>query len=141
MGVSGMAASTIGFVFLGCISLGYFGGAWLDKRLGTTIWTPTLTVVGMLAGFVETFRTLKQIARTTKWPSATDAPEGSTVEFDRTQLKETETAEVENKRLFQVPPPPLPEYENRKVVVKEPSAEEVAARLRGEDTDKDTENK
>ena len=139
MGVSGMAASTIGFVFLGCISLGYFGGAWLDKHLGTTGWTPTLTVVGMLAGFVETFRTLKQIARNTKWPSANETSEESTVEFDRTQSKETEPAEVENKRLFQVPPPPVPEYENQKVVEKEPSAEEVAARLRGED--RDTENK
>jgi hypothetical protein len=148
MGRSGLAASTIGIVFLACISLGYFGGAWLDRKLGTTIWTPVLTVFGMLAGFVETFRTLRQITRESKWPGAKAPGEGAdetegTVDFDRTtqanaigspQNETTESAPTEvRQRLFNVPPPPLPEYAGRETVQPELTQEQIAARLRGED--------
>jgi hypothetical protein len=145
MGRSGLAASTIGIVFLACISLGYFGGAWLDRKFGTTIWTPALTVFGMLAGFVETFRTLRQITRESKWPGAKSPGEGAeettgTVGFDRTSeanvvgspQKETdESAPTTNRqRLFHVPPPPLPEYAGREMEQPELTQEEIAARLR-----------
>jgi len=144
MGLNGLAASSIGFVMLGCIAAGYFGGSWLDRKMGTTWATPAGTFVGMLAGFVEMFRTLKQVAARTKWPSSegghivSNGQQGvkgvKTQHAVRQRMDEKqetdesiEVAPVARQRLFHVPPPPLPEYEVQKV--DEASAEEISARL------------
>jgi ATP synthase protein I len=54
----------VGTVLVGCIALGYFLGAWLDRTWGTSPWGVVGGVVlGSLGGFVHLFRT---ISRTTK---------------------------------------------------------------------------
>ena len=54
----------VGTVLVGCIALGYFLGAWLDRSWGTGPWGVVGGVVlGSLGGFVHLFRT---ISRTTK---------------------------------------------------------------------------
>ena len=54
----------VGTVLVGCIALGYFLGAWLDRTWETGPWGVVGGVVlGSLGGFVHLFRT---ISRTTK---------------------------------------------------------------------------
>jgi hypothetical protein len=133
MGISGLAASTIGLVLLGCVGLGYFAGAWLDKRYGTAFWVPTLTFLGMAAGFREMFVTLKRLSASSKWPAAptSDDTIGATTtrktaaakagathaemrHVDSGQAGQHETitnaATEQRPRIFHVPPPPLPEF-------------------------------
>lgn len=136
MGLNGLAASSIGFAMLGCIAVGYFGGAWLDRKLGTSWAMPAGTFLGMIAGFVEMFRTLRQVTRSTKWPGGRqgspkeDVVAGPQAAPQRQTLDEmTAEAEPGRQRLFNVPPPPLPEY-GTKQHIDAPSAQEVKARLR-----------
>lgn len=148
MGLNGLAASTIGFVMLACIGVGYFGGSWLDRKLGTTWAMPVGSFIGMAAGFVEMFRTLKRVSESTKWPGAAStadedgaAEAGGTSEEGPVNIAERRAAaaalrnsepemveEPARQRLFQVPPPPLPEF-GTGTQVDTPSAEEVAKRL------------
>lgn len=44
-----------GITTLAAMLLGYFGGGWLDRRLGTTPW---FALVGLLLGVVAGFRIL-----------------------------------------------------------------------------------
>ena len=44
-----------GFNLLAGLLIGYYGGGWLDGRLGTTPW---LTLVGIALGTVAAFRML-----------------------------------------------------------------------------------
>jgi F0F1-type ATP synthase assembly protein I len=54
----------VGMALVGSIALGYFLGAWLDKKWGSSPWAVVGGVVlGSLGGFVHLFRT---ISRTTK---------------------------------------------------------------------------
>lgn len=54
----------VGTVLVGCVALGYFLGAWLDQKWGTSPWGVVGGVLlGSLGGFVHLFRT---ISRTTK---------------------------------------------------------------------------
>ncbi len=48
-------AFTSGFTLLAGLFVGYYGGRWLDGKLGTTPW---LALVGMLLGIVAGFRVL-----------------------------------------------------------------------------------
>lgn len=59
-----LALLQVGTVLVGGIALGYLGGAWLDRRWGTSPWLVVGGVVlGSLAGFIDLFRT---ISRNTK---------------------------------------------------------------------------
>lgn len=124
MGLSGLQASTIGWVFAGCILLGFLAGAWLDKRQGTTIWTPILVMVGVVSGFVQMFRTLKDINRAEAF--AREQRQAERAANAQKQAQNTarneasapptlaaadETGAAPPKRLFSVPAPPLPSYE------------------------------
>jgi len=52
-------ASTVGILLVVCTAIGYFAGAWLDRKFGTDPWLMlVLTVMGMAAGFIEMFRIL-----------------------------------------------------------------------------------
>ena len=54
----------VGMALVGCIALGYFLGAWLDRKWESSPWGVVGGVVlGSLGGFVHLFRT---ISRTTK---------------------------------------------------------------------------
>ncbi len=48
-------AFTSGLTLLAGLFVGYYGGQWLDGRLGTTPW---LTLVGTILGIVAGFRVL-----------------------------------------------------------------------------------
>lgn len=151
MGLNGLAASTIGIAMLGCIALGYFGGSWLDRKLGSTWAMPVGAFLGMIAGFVEMFRTLKKVTDSTRWPGAKNGPtvassnektsarEGTPItgSSDHTIKEEPQGEIQERKRLFEVPPPPLPEFGASVQKVNEPSAEDVSKRLH-ENLDKTT---
>lgn len=141
MGLNGMAASTIGFVMLGCIAIGYFAGSWVDRKFGTTWGIPAGSFIGMAAGFVEMFRTLRQIGKSTKWPSGgSSSGEPGAVSGNGSQAGNgvSDTASAGDvapqkppvrQRLFEVPPPPLPEYGAKAQKVVEPSERQVAERL------------
>ena len=60
-GLSGLQASTMGLVMVGCITVGFLLGQWLDRQMGTSYWVPVLVVVGAIAGFREMFRTVTAI--------------------------------------------------------------------------------
>ena len=55
--------SAVGIELALATMLGYFGGRWLDDRLGTTPWFGFL---GLALGLVAGFRGLYRIARRTK---------------------------------------------------------------------------
>lgn len=136
MGLSGLQASTIGWVFAGCILLGFLAGAWLDKRQGTTIWTPILVMVGVVSGFVQMFRTLKDINRAEAFARAERQAEraaNAQKQAQNTARNEAsapptlasadETGEAP-KRLFSVPAPPLPSYEGGSAAKADESADD-----------------
>ena len=148
MGLNGLAASNIGLVLLGCIAVGFFLGSWLDRRFGVTWGTPAGTLFGMAAGFREMFATLKKLNAEAKWPGAkkrdavsSDATETSTVEIDRTAEDETVRP-----RIFQIPAPPVPDWEKSATKLATPPADKLAepesvaeltARLLGENKKSD----
>ncbi|MFO7245952.1 MAG: AtpZ/AtpI family protein [Thermaerobacter sp.] len=49
------AALNFGFNLVGGILIGYYGGAWLDRRLGTDPW---LALAGVALGITAAFRML-----------------------------------------------------------------------------------
>lgn len=49
------AAMSFGVNLVGGLLIGYYGGGWLDRRLGTEPW---LTLVGVTLGTVAAFRML-----------------------------------------------------------------------------------
>jgi F0F1-type ATP synthase assembly protein I len=52
---------TVGTVLVAAITLGYFLGSYLDRRLGTSPWLVVAGVVlGTTAGFVELFRSVSR---------------------------------------------------------------------------------
>lgn len=52
---------TVGTVIVACIVIGYFLGAWLDRKLGTSPWMVVIGVLlGTAAGFLELFRTVSR---------------------------------------------------------------------------------
>jgi ATP synthase protein I len=56
-------ASSIGLVLVVSTAIGFAFGWWLDGKLGTDPWfTLLLTILGMVAGFVEVFRIVKRIS-------------------------------------------------------------------------------
>ena len=130
MGAGGLQAMSIGLVLGGCVAAGYFIGAWLDNRFGTGFWMPIGVFMGMAAGFREMFLTLKRISALTKWPGASassrevigqaNAQENVAASRDRTQATgsdQNSAAPVEpaaRRRLYQVPEPPLPSFEQDK---------------------------
>lgn len=63
------AASTVGIEMVIAICLGFFGGGWLDGKLGTTPW---LRYLGLGFGLVAGFRSLYRLAR--KYGKPQDPP-------------------------------------------------------------------
>lgn len=61
---SGLELSTVGITLVLATVLGYAGGAWLDKKLGTT---PVLGAIGVLlgaaAGFVQLVKVVNAASR------------------------------------------------------------------------------
>lgn len=67
-GVDWSLAFTSGFTLLGGMLIGYYGGRFLDNRLGTTPW---LTLVGIMLGVAAGFRILvRDILRGSPRPAA-----------------------------------------------------------------------
>lgn len=115
----GLAAMTIGLTLGGCVALGYYAGAWLDQRFGTSLWMPIGVFVGMAAGFREMFVTLKKLSAQTKWPSS-KAPQNSDDAAHRVldadgsapnEVVETIEPERNRPRIFQVPEPPSASFD------------------------------
>ncbi len=111
----GLAAMTIGLTLGGCVAVGYFAGAWLDRRFATGFWMPIGVFVGMAAGFREMFVTLKKLSAQTKWPSS-KAPQNDSESANRVLDNETKavaTLEPERNRprIFQVPAPPTASFD------------------------------
>ena len=61
---SGMELTTVGITLVLATLLGYYGGAWLDRRLGTE---PVLGAIGLIlgaaGGFVQLVRVVNAAAR------------------------------------------------------------------------------
>lgn len=56
-------ASTAGIVLVVATFIGFFIGRWLDAKLGTDPWLMLLlTLMGIIAGFIEVFRIVSQIS-------------------------------------------------------------------------------
>ncbi len=117
MGSRGLGAASIGWTLAGCILVGFGAGAWLDKRLGTTYWTPILFLVGVVAGFREMFRTLAQVNKAPRESlsrgsqlSSTPSPRASSPAAGSNLKPEpgaVEASQAPRQRLFAVPPPPF----------------------------------
>lgn len=51
--------SSIIFLLPTCLALGFFGGQWLDRQLGTEpVFSVVLLLLGVVAGFYQVFRIL-----------------------------------------------------------------------------------
>jgi hypothetical protein len=122
----------------GCVAVGYFVGAWLDNRFGTGFWMPTGVLVGLAAGFRETFLTVKRISALTQWPGASASSRDSNGHKPGEASDEvTAPASVDGaaskgqpapnrprrNRIFEVPQPPLASFEQgaQRVVQETPS--------------------
>ncbi|MBI4563703.1 MAG: AtpZ/AtpI family protein [Planctomycetes bacterium] len=56
-----MALAAVGWVLVVSIVLGYFGGSYLDRKLGTEPWFLVVGVaLGTIAGFVQLWRVVKR---------------------------------------------------------------------------------
>jgi len=116
-GMSGLEASSLGFVLVGCIGFGYALGAGLDGHFQTTHWTPIMVLVGVAAGFREMFRTVsrlshKSVTDTDRTGSSDNFSGGDSV-VDTAQSEQSgepativEDVERRRPRIFEVPPPP-----------------------------------
>ncbi|MEN6372195.1 MAG: AtpZ/AtpI family protein [Armatimonadota bacterium] len=57
-------ASSIGFVLVFSIVIGWGIGSWLDKLFGTSPWLMLIfTFMGIIAGFIEVIRIAIQLSR------------------------------------------------------------------------------
>ena len=57
-------ASSIGFLLVTATVIGWLFGSWLDRKLGTEPWLMMLfTLLGVAAGFYETFRIIIRISK------------------------------------------------------------------------------
>lgn len=57
-------ASTIGFVLVFSIFIGYFIGSWLDRVFHTSPWLMLLfSLMGVAAGFIEVIRIASDISK------------------------------------------------------------------------------
>jgi len=57
-------ASSIGFLLVASTVIGWFFGSWLDRKLGTDPWLMLVfTLLGVAAGFYETFRVITRISK------------------------------------------------------------------------------
>lgn len=55
--------STIGLAFVFALVMGFGGGYWLDRRLGTTPWLSLLGfAAGLAAGVLNVVRTMKAVS-------------------------------------------------------------------------------
>lgn len=146
MGVGGLAAASIGWVMVGCTALGFGAGLWLDKKFGTGFWMPTLTFVGIAAGFREMFATLghlsqqqgrPQVAKPLPATSTSGAPLGEkTREAGERRAVEAQASEAPRQQLFTVPPPPFMEQLRPPVEARELDSAEIRRRLLGVEDDK-----
>jgi F0F1-type ATP synthase assembly protein I len=130
MGLSGLQASTMGLVMVGCITVGFLLGQWLDARFHTTYWMPILVVLGVVAGFREMFRTVVSINRhsqSLQEQSRRERAERTSNDFSGVQQSTADAAvettsgtqqvgaepEQTRSRVFKVPPPPQPSFARR----------------------------
>jgi F0F1-type ATP synthase assembly protein I len=57
-------ASSIAFVLVFSILIGWAFGSWLDKKLGTTPWLMLVfTLLGVAAGFIELIKIAQQLSK------------------------------------------------------------------------------
>ncbi len=132
-GSSGWEATTIGFTLVGCIAAGAGAGYFLDQRFGTSFWLPILFLVGVFAGFREMFVVLGRINKEQE-KRRRDKAETVNLAPTPTQIGATTEAPQERKRVFQVPPPPLPGQKSAEKAPGEPeTTEELIERLLEED--------
>ena len=67
--------STIGLAFVFALMMGFGGGYWLDRRLGTAPWLSLLGfAIGLAAGVLNVVRTMKAVSTPTSDPP--EAPTG-----------------------------------------------------------------
>ena len=62
--IKGAEAASIGFLMVICTVIGYLFGSWLDRKFSTDPWLMIVfTIIGVAAGFYETYRTIVRISR------------------------------------------------------------------------------
>lgn len=136
MGVTGTEASTIGFVLVGCIGVGFFAGNWLDGRMGTSFWMPLGVLLGIVAGFREMLVTVKRL-------SARQAQAKFLQKAEReaqNQLLDAQNAQnLAPKPLFQVPAPPFERQTESSAQTEESHENLMEQLLRGELHDEEIE--
>lgn len=139
MGTRGLAASSIGWVLVGCIAFGFGVGALLDRQLGTAYWMPVLVMVGIAAGFREMFRTLAELnkqppaqhkERTRSTSSAPGTASGRAL-GQRADGSLPSLEEKPRQRIFDVPPPPLASFDARSTA--EPKSESAKEQIDEDD--------
>ena len=141
MGTRGLAASSIGWVLVGCIAFGFGVGALLDRQFGTAFWMPVMVMVGIAAGFREMFRTLAELNKQPSAPrkertqstlnaasSSSNAGRGQDAHSQDAHRQDAQSTLVEEKprqRIFDVPPPPSASFDAKTVTQAEPKTETV----------------
>ena len=156
-GLNGLQASTLGLVIVGCLSLGYFLGQWMDNRFGTNYWAPVMALVGLAAGFREFFHTVAKLnvqrarlqAEQTAELQALEREQSRREVQSSTLLGTEETADETppKRRMFEIPEPPLASFEggagrigNVENPVLSQSPEDVLEELLDEHASKQDEN-
>lgn len=116
-------ASTIGVVLVASIVGPCLLGIWLDNRFKTVYWTPILFLLGVFGGFLELFRTVAKMSKSSnkarnksldgRLPNthrtADTVLRDATAEGAATQP--TATKQGPRPRVFEVPPPPLASFD------------------------------
>ena len=131
MGTRGLAASSIGWVLVGCTAFGFGVGLLLDRQLGTAYWMPVMVMVGIAAGFREMFRTLAELNKQPSSPrkertQSTSRALAASVESKRENAgQSTLVEEKPRQRIFDVPPPPIASFDAKPVSQEERKAEAV----------------
>ena len=129
MGVTGTEASTIGFVLVGCIGVGFFAGNWLDGRLGTSFLMPLGVLLGIFAGFREMLVTVKRLsARQAEAKLLKKAEQDA-----QNQILDAKVAQnAAPKPIFQVPAPPFETQSETSAQTEDADENLIEQLLRGE---------
>jgi F0F1-type ATP synthase assembly protein I len=133
-GSTGWEATTIGFTLVGCIAAGSGLGYWLDTRFGTSFWLPILFLVGVAAGFREMFLVMGRISKDQAQQERKKEESVKLAPHPNAPAEEPQT----RKRIFQVPPPPVPGQQPVEFEQNTPeSMEDLIERLLDDDKDED----
>ena len=115
---SAVGISLVGYI-LGGVAIGYL----LDSHFRTSFWTPLLLIVGAVGGFRDMIQTLNKVSRQQKQHKAereeSQASLPAVVQPTRSRAgnevieSEKQESDRAKPRIFAVPPPPQPSFDQR----------------------------